>query len=152
MLTISKKLQEKIISAGKINTGESFNELCKLAHEEGHKYVIKASLFEVGLIVSFLAIKGDAVQIQNGNKTIEFHMDFVETGSAIGIHSDYVLGVLDDLPKGKIALIKVQPMIFIGGGFLALKHKNHDLGLLGVFGGGPALDLLSGGWGTLHHK
>ncbi|MCS5420738.1 MULTISPECIES: hypothetical protein [Psychrilyobacter] len=152
MSTISKKLQDKIVSTGKINTDESFKELCALAYEEGHKYVIRARLYEGGEFVAYLHIKGLAAEKDKEPKDYQhFHISFLEVGIKETFGVGMIWGVLDELPKGIITFAKSEPQEAGDFGMLTLWHKKNYLGLLGTFSDGFASDLMDAGVGTLHY-
>ncbi|UUV16924.1 hypothetical protein NRK67_03180 [Fusobacteria bacterium ZRK30] len=152
MSTISKKLQDKIVSTGGINTDESFKELCDLAYEEGHKYVIRARLYEGGEFVAYLHIKGVAVEKDKDPKDYQhFHISFLEVGAKEEFGAGMIWGVLDELPKGIIIFEKSEPQKVDNFGMLTLWHKKNYLGLLAT-DGGFASDLIDAGVGTLHYE
>lgn len=153
MSTISKKLQDKIVSTGRINTDESFKELCDLAYEEGHKYVIRAHLYEGGEFVAYLHIKGFAAEKDKDPEDYQhFHISFLEVGIKEEFGAGMIWGVLDELPKGIITFAKFEPQEVADFGMLTLWHKKNYLGLLATFNGGFASDLIDAGVGTLHYE
>lgn len=152
MSTISRKLQDKIISAGGIDTDESFKELCDLAYEEGHKYVIRARLYEGGEFVAYLHIKGVAVEKDKDPKDYQhFHISFLQVAIKEEFGAGMIWGVLDELPKGIITFAELEAKEVADFGMLTLWHKKNYLGLLAT-NGGFTTDLIDAGVGTLHYE
>lgn len=153
MSTISRKLQDKIVSAGGVNTDESFKELCDLAYEEGHKYVIRARLYEGGDFVAYLHIKGVAVEKDREPEDYQhFHISFLQVDIKEEFGAGIIWGVLDELPKGIITFAEFEQQETADVGMLTLWHKKNYLGLLATFNGGFASDLIDAGVGTLHYE